>query len=123
MAFDLNRTLSWTQALAAQSGDDAAYLAMLNDLQGNILKGHGRRHTANLLLRFAPDGIAVAKAFLHAISHDVTTALDQLTGAQLYKTTGKDAGPFIGVLLTAAGYRALGLESALPKDPAFLAGM
>lgn len=123
MAIDLNRTLSWTKALAAHSADDAAYLAMLNDLQGNILKGHGRRHTANLFLRFDAGNVPVAKAFLKSISTGVTTALDQLTGAQLHKTTGRDAGSFTGILLTAAGYRLLGLEAAMPNDPAFLAGM
>jgi Dyp-type peroxidase family len=123
MGIDLDRTLSWTKALAAHSADDAATLAMLNDLQGNILKGHGRRHTANLFLRFAPDGIAAAKAFLASIGREVTTALDQLTGATLRKTTGKDAGPFIALLLSAAGYRALGLGDTMPNDAAFLEGM
>ena len=58
--FDLSRTLSWTRALQALAADDAATLAMLSDLQGNILKGHGRDHTANVFLTFK-SGAAAAE--------------------------------------------------------------
>lgn len=123
MSFDLDRTLSWTQALAAHQPQDAATLAMLNDLQGNILKGHGRPFTAHLFLAFEPYAQDRARTFLKQAGARVTTALDQLTGTQVFKSTGKDAGPFTALFLSADGYRAAGLEDALPEGAAFRAGM
>ena len=45
MAVNLAAPLAWKTATPDES-------AMLADLQANILKGHGRNHTANLFLRF-----------------------------------------------------------------------
>jgi len=124
MALNLKRTLAWTKVLAAQSPEDAQWLAMLNDLQGNILKGHGRFHTANVFLNFPADKIDGAKAFLKQLAaKDVTSALQQLFDAQLHKSTGKNAGPFTAMFLTASGYKALGLVAVMPEGAAFRAGM
>jgi len=45
MSIDLNQPLRWKTA-------NAARVAMLDDLQGQILKGHGRRQAAHVFLRF-----------------------------------------------------------------------
>lgn len=121
--FDLNRTISWTKALKASDPEDAAVLAMLSDLQGNILKGHGRDRTANIFLTFDGSRTMDVKGLLKELGHQVPSALDQLTGAQLFKATGKDAGPFLSVFLSSAGYLALGLQDKLPPGQAFRAGM
>jgi Dyp-type peroxidase family len=123
MTLNLNRTLAWTQVVAAREPEDAQWLALLDDLQGNILKGHGRRHTANVFLRFAPRRVADAKAFLRGLGNDLTTALQQLIDTQVFKATGRPGGEFMAAFLTAPGYQALGLDDVMPGDPAFRAGM
>jgi hypothetical protein len=64
MTLNLQQPLSWTKSLAARTPDAAAELAMLNDLQGNILKGHGRRFTSNLFLAFEKSKQDAAQAFV-----------------------------------------------------------
>lgn len=123
MNIDLNRTLSWTNALMAKRPSDAADLAMLSDLQGNILKGHGRDHTINLFVRFEAAGAERVRGLLRELGHEIPSALDQLTGAQLYKATKRSAGVFTAVLLSASGYRKLGVGELLPVGDAFRAGM
>ena len=43
MPINLNAPLAWTKA-------DSDELKMLQSLQGNILKGHGRDYTANIFM-------------------------------------------------------------------------
>jgi Dyp-type peroxidase family len=100
--------------------------AMLDDLQGNILKGHGREQTTNLFLRFTGPA---AKAWVAGMATQVTKASDQLKQAKNFKEA-KAAGkapaaiPFISFYLTADGYRALGVpKNRQPKDAAFQVGM
>lgn len=123
MALNLAQTLAWTKSLAAQTPAAAAELAMLNDLQGNILKGHGRKQTLNFFLAFDKSHPEAVRKFIGELGAEVTTALDQLTKAQVFKATRKSASPFATLLLTADGYRALGLAQSMPSDPAFVAGM
>ena len=123
MALNLDQTLAWTKSLAARTPDAAAELAMLSDLQGNILKGHGRRYTINFFLTFDKSQSSAARDFVSELGAEVTTALDQLTGAQVFKATGKPAAPFTTLLLTSDGYRALDMEAVMPQDPAFAVGM
>jgi Dyp-type peroxidase family len=120
---DLSQPVSWTDALKGRNDDDLKWIAVLDDLQGNILKGHGRHHTANVFLRFAPGRIEEARRFLAALAADITPALRQLMDAQRFKATGQDAGPFVSVLLSAQGFAALGLAGGSPQEPAFVAGM
>lgn len=123
MTLNLNQTLSWTKSLAASSPDAAAELAMLNDLQGNILKGHGRRHTSNLFVAFDPAKKAAAKKFIAGIGDDVVSALDQLTQTQVFKTSGVRGDTFVAFVMSATGYDALGQAVAKPQGAAFNAGM
>lgn len=120
---DLKRTLAWTKAHHGTSPNAAEELAMLNDLQGNILKGHGRHFTSNIFLKFDKKKSSATRKFLASIGHDTTAALDQLIGATSHKTHGIDAGTFISVFISAAGYDALEKADAKPKSRAFLDGM
>ena len=123
MTLNLDQTLAWKRSRDAATPDAAAELAMLDDLQGNILKGHGRAFTSNVFVTFDPSKAQAARRFIASIGYDITTALDQLTGAVAYKTRGVEAGTFLSVLLSAAGYDALELAEFKPADIAFNAGM
>jgi Dyp-type peroxidase family len=123
MGLDLEQTLAWTKSVAATTPAAAAELAMLNDLQGNILKGHGRHFTSNIFLKFDASKKAAVKKYLAVLAKDVDTALDQLTATQVFKASGHEAGTFVALLLTAKGYDALGEAAAKPKGAAFNDGM
>jgi Dyp-type peroxidase family len=115
MPVDLDKPLSWKDV-------DADEAAMLDDLQGNILKSHGRDHTAQLFLQF-PDSRR-GRAFLSALADQVKSAAQQLHEAKIYRETHVSAGGFIVCFLSYDGYRALGVEERkIPADPAFRAGM
>ncbi|HET9223306.1 MAG TPA: Dyp-type peroxidase [Roseiflexaceae bacterium] len=95
---------------------------MLDDLQGNILKGHGRDHTAQLFLQFhdAKQG----RAFLSALATQVKSASQQLHEAEIYRETKVPAGAFVVCFLSHAGYRALEVdERQIPDSTAFHEGM
>jgi len=118
MAIDLTKPLAWMKAKPQEK-------QMLADLQGNILKGHGRDHTTNLFLRFDPSEQAAAKTFIRkVVAPLVTDAAKQLKQGLAFKTTGKSGDVFVGFVLSATGYRALGIPAAkTPTDAAFAAGL
>ena len=123
MKIDMQSPLSWTEAHRATHPDSAAQLAMLNDLQGNILKGHGRHFTSNLFLRFDPAKAAAARAFVAETAGLVTTALHQLIQTDLYKQGYSSSSTFFAFFISASGYEALGRGDAMPTGEAFRAGM
>ncbi|WP_406276910.1 hypothetical protein OH799_07005 [Nocardia sp. NBC_00881] len=122
----------------------------LNDMQGNILKSHGRNHSVHLFITFkngtaadrqnARDWLAKL-ADKEAVPH-VTSAMRQWEEAKAYRAAlqivrdnGKfataeqwqrvrDASDvFVGVMLSIHGYRDLALGAGLtPDDPAFIVG-
>ena len=115
MAINLDNPLAWTKANAEET-------AMLQDLQANILKGHGREHTAHLFLHFG--AAAAARQWLHAMASKVTSAAVQLNSNVAFKRTGKSGGLVTLAFISRAGYQALGAtQNATPRDAAFLAGM
>ena len=110
MPIKLGQPLAWTTA-------DADELQMLYDLQGNILKSHGRAFTYNLFLRFDADGEtsrAAARAFVHQIAATLPSAYQQLQANGAYKKSGTDGGLFTAFFLTARGYGALGRADLKP---------
>ncbi|SFW71405.1 Dyp-type peroxidase [Amycolatopsis australiensis] len=113
MSVDLSTTLSWTTA----TGDAAT---MLGELQPNILKAHVRDHLSALLLAFGD--AAEARAFLVSVAGTMKSAKDHLDEAAAFKAGGAAGTPYVGVGLTAAGYRVLGVGN-FPQDEAFLRGM
>jgi Dyp-type peroxidase family len=119
----LSQPLSWTSAHAAATPDAPAQLAMLNDLQGNILDGHGRDHTSNLFVRFNASKRNDARAFVADVARKIVSALDQLLKARAYQTQKTDGGTFVAFMLTSGGYDALGVQKAKPDGAAYAAGM
>ncbi len=109
---DLSAPIDWT---------DPRFHPMLADLQGHILKHHGRDHANHLLLRFDGNADQTATA-LARIGRHVLSALDQLRQVEARKSPlAQDGGTAVFLYLTAAGYAKLGLQA--PADPAFRDGM
>ena len=99
---------------------------MLEDLQGNILKHHGREVAYHIFVRFKTAKVAEAKKWIKKFAqNNVVSAKKQLLDAQsrrLDKTF--DGGVFFNLSLSAKGYTKLGIAAAKkPTDPKFVAGM
>jgi Dyp-type peroxidase family len=86
---------------------------MLDNLQANILKPHGRKESDQLVLRFTGGSEAV-RAWIRGFARsDLTSARKQLEETTGFRDHGTRGGLVASVSLSAAGYRALGL---LPED-------
>ncbi len=120
MPINLDAPLAWETANADER-------AMLDDLQGNILDGHGRRATRHIFLRFNAGKEAKARGFLADLAGTLlTSAHKQLKEAKLFREQGIAGGPFLGILLSSAGYEALNVSAKAPQpadDDAFKDGM
>lgn len=115
MPIDLSRPLAWRQAGPEQR-------ALLQDLQANILKGHGRPHTLQLFLRF--DQAEPARRWLRQTAGGLTSAWRQLQDTARFQRGGPSGGAVLLLGLSHAGYHAIGAATAtIPADPAFAAGM
>jgi Dyp-type peroxidase family len=118
MAVDLSKPLAWKTA----TGDGAA---MLSQLQPNIVKGHVREHLRILLVQFSDK--AEGRAFLKAVGAKVKSAKTHLLEAEKFAADGTPGTPYVGVGLTFAGYKKLGIATAkIPSNGAsqpFVAGM
>lgn len=124
-----------------------AIRAAMGDMQGNILKGHGRDHSRHLFITFvtgSADDRQKARQWLAALAQPryVTSALTQYEEANSYRDTLRTiarngaitpadrmamilsaSAVFVGVMVSADGYRDLRLGADLtPDDPSFAAG-
>ncbi len=112
---DINAPIDWT---------DAKFVGLLDELQANILKGHGRRSTRNLFLSVRTGEALAARAGMKALAPLVTTAKQQLDATAVFKASGTPGGQVILALISRAGYKAMGTVAAkIPVDAAFVAGM
>lgn len=101
------------------------FTGMLRDLQGNILKHHGRDTAWHLFLSVKNGKEGDAQKWLSdfAVSK-ITSAFKQLTDTNNRKERGIDGGTVYTCSLSAEGYRKLGVhEDIWPEDTPFLAGM
>lgn len=103
--------------------NDLQFDDLLKNLQGNILKGHGRDHTANVFVQFDPAHVAEARDWLHDFAeHHVTSAKKQLMEVERFKRNGVPGGLFTGLYITASGYKYF-KSGSIPNDPSFANGM
>jgi Dyp-type peroxidase family len=123
LAEELTQPISWKSA-------DGEIVAFLEDLQGNILKGHGRHHTANVFCKFPAGKAAAVKSFLKGLvaSDLVRSARSQLQDSDDIKngtaTPVQKNRAFCNIMISKAGYDFLGIAIAKqPNDAAFKAGM
>src|SRR5699024_6879835 len=102
MSIDLSTTLSWTTA----SGDAAT---MLGELQPRLLAALVRDPRSALLLTFGDP--AEARAFLVSVTAKMKSAKAHLDEVSAFKAATDVGMPYVGVGLTAAGYRVPGVEN------------
>ncbi len=101
---------------------DPKLRALFADLQGNILKAHGRDHSRHIFIRFKADA-KTCRNWVQSFAQRVTSALEQHRTARDFEATGTEH-IFTGFMLTCTGYQALEIEDhAIPDDKAFRAGM
>ena len=121
MPFDqshLKRQLTWTNAIG-----DHDIRALLRDLQGNVLKPHGRDHVLVSLLRFDSGPVDDARAAARLLGEAATSAREHLDQAALFRQSQVPGNVFIGVALSRAGYEALQIPATqIPPGQAFSAG-
>ena len=114
---NLDMPLAWTKANADE-------IKMLQCLQGNILKGHGRHFTANIFFSFDLQKELESRRMLRELAnYHVTSAHKQLLDGKKFNETGGSGGKFCHVALSAKGYQALGLDHLAPDDRDFQLGM
>jgi Dyp-type peroxidase family len=102
--------------------DDPAFREMLANLQGNILKGHGRDYTVHIFFRLGADADA-AREGLKSVVAGVTSAAEQHRQTTRFKRFGIPGGLFANFFLSATGYQALGIDTSGFTDPHFQGGM
>ncbi|OGX89944.1 hypothetical protein BEN49_00880 [Hymenobacter coccineus] len=97
---------------------------MAPELQANILKSHGRRHTAQLFFRFGHGQQPAARLFLEEFAHtEITTAQQQQADTAQTKIDGQQRF-VVTLLLSAAGYAYLDVPlDKRPGDARFAGGM
>lgn len=108
------------------------YADLLSDLQGNILKGHGRDRSIHLFLKFT-GSVDDIKDWIQAFGATyVTSAAQQAQQSKLYKQwLRKGAVPktkifdttFANFFLSRAGYQYLDTSLRVPRDEFFKYGM
>lgn len=98
-------------------------LSFLSDLQANILKGHGRDHTANIFVSFEDMKPSAIATILNDLSFLTTSALEQLRAAAAFKASHVSGGRVLCTFLAASAYAKLGATVKAPVDAAFAAGM
>ncbi len=101
------------------------YQGLLEDLQGNILKGHGRDYSVHLFLEWKSEKVAEAKKWIQTFAKCyVTSAKRQADEALRYRQEGISGKVFANFLLSRRGYEALGFKPfQVPKDQPFTMGM
>ena len=94
----------------------------LDNLQGNILRGHGRDHSVHIFLQFRPNRGEAAKDWIAKLAQEerITSALKQLEEAKNRRDDGDKV--FCSFFLSARGYDTLGIPN-IPDDKAFQQGM
>jgi Dyp-type peroxidase family len=107
-----------------------AFKKELDNLQANILKGHGRNNVNTIFLQFKEDEKASIWQWIQQLK--ITSAYKQLDDTYRYKedisnnvSKPHDGGPVFCFFLTATGYRKLGISDgpSLPAGEAFRDGM
>jgi len=89
---------------------DPAYAPLFDNLQGNILKPHGREHALLLLLQLTADPQVVSDWLQNLVAAGVITSASRQAEQTRAWREGRGAGETFGsLLLSARGYQTLGV--------------
>jgi Dyp-type peroxidase family len=105
-----NRSPLFQLRHALTEADIRTYQPELENLQGNILKSHGRGAAVHIFLRFKNDKRLEARRFLRRFAGEITSAAEQIRQAQRFRKTGTSGEWFASLCLSAKGYRYLKLS-------------
>jgi len=101
---------------------DPQYQDVLEDLQGNILKGHGRDKSVHIFLTFPnpqenPERIDALKNWIAQLAiNEITSAQQQLNEAKAWRENKTPGKTFVHFALSSSGYTKLGFsDSQQPK--------
>src|SRR2546425_13292128 len=111
MAVDLSRPIDRKSLSVAP---------LLEDLQGNLLRGHGRDHSVHLFLKLqsTPHALSNAKKWIKDFAAQyVTSAKKQFEEMDDFRRFRIIGSLFANLFLTHKGYEILGV--AAPQDPKF----
>ena len=89
---------------------DTEYLGLLNDLQGNILTGHGRKFANHIFIRFKNTDLNVIKSGIADLAPSVTTAKQQLDDSNKEHT-------HVNFMISSHGYGFLKEGVKMPTSP------
>jgi Dyp-type peroxidase family len=102
--------------------NDLSLRPVFDDMQGNILKSHGRSYSRHIFLQFTADAEPIQQ-WIGQLSSRITSAYEQHQTSLDFKTFGKEH-LFTGFMLSYEGYKALGItRRKIPDDKAFRRGM
>jgi Dyp-type peroxidase family len=103
---------------------DLANFELFSNLQGNILKGHGRSNAAHIFIHCNEGKETAAKKWIKELAEKdhITTTQKQLRDNYLFKDNGIDGGIFASFYITAKGYQYLNHDVSV-FEPAFQLGM
>lgn len=109
-----------TQGSVPLAADDPMRAALLADLQGNILTGHGRDFAVHLFIKFTGDSTAARQWLGNVAKTYVVSAAAQYAKAKAFRTLAVDGGIFGHISVSASGFKALGFQPnqlAKPSNP------
>jgi Dyp-type peroxidase family len=114
VAINLTKPLAWKRASSEEQ-------KMLQCLQGNILKGHGRTETVNIFFKMdAAKALEMKRVLRELANYHITSADRQLRETEIFHENGTPGLTFVAVFLSATGYAALGAAAQAPVgEPQF----
>ncbi len=105
------KNVSETGAVIPFNPFDPTNREFMKDLQGNILKGHGRNKAMLFFLKFNEKEIPLVKARIRELSKEITSFQLQVEESKLFRSHQIPGSTFVNFFLTAKGYAALGYDN------------